>query len=147
MSVCKKCQSSNIVKNGFVRSKQRYHCKDCEYNFVERDNRVSEATAVKRALAVIMYSLGKASLGFIGKLLGVHKTTVLKWIKKEGELLKDPEISSEITEIEIDEMWHFLKKSQKRNGSSKPWIVIPNEQLPGLQVVVMLKQSKNFTKN
>jgi hypothetical protein len=34
------------------------------------------------------------------------------WIKKEGSLLKNPEFSSEIKEIEIDEMclfWHKMK--------------------------------------
>jgi hypothetical protein len=80
-------------------------------------------------------------------LFEVYKTTVLKWIKKEGEFLKDPEISSVITEIEIDKIWHFLKKSQKINESSKPWILIQREQLPELQIVVVLKQSENFIKN
>lgn len=37
MVKCKKCQSENIVKNGKVRGKQRYLCKDCRYNFVEGD--------------------------------------------------------------------------------------------------------------
>ena len=60
--------------------------------------------------------------------------------------MKDPEISSKIQEIEIDEMWHFLKKNEIKNGSSKPWIAIQSEQLPGLQVVVLVKQLKNSTK-
>ncbi len=39
MVKCKKCKSENIVKNGKVRGKQRYLCKDCRYNFVEGDAR------------------------------------------------------------------------------------------------------------
>ncbi len=36
----KKCGSSNYIKNGKVRGKQRYLCKDCRYNFVEGDARL-----------------------------------------------------------------------------------------------------------
>lgn len=147
MSFCKKCGSNHTHKSGFVRGKQRLKCKNCGCNFTEGDARIPHKTAVKRALAVILYSLGKASFGFIGKLFGVHKTTVLKWIKKEGNLLKEPEIDSKIQEIEIDEMWHFLKKNEGKSGSSKPWIAIQSEQSHGLQVVVLLKQSENYTKN
>lgn len=32
---CKKCGSENKVKNGFVRSKQRYYCKDCHCQFTD----------------------------------------------------------------------------------------------------------------
>jgi transposase-like protein len=78
MPACKKCQSANIVKNGTAREKQRFKCKDCKLNFVEGDQRISESIIVKRALSVILYSLGQASLGFMGKLFGVHKTTVLR---------------------------------------------------------------------
>ena len=31
---CKNCYSDQIIKNGFVRSKQRYRCKSCGCNFV-----------------------------------------------------------------------------------------------------------------
>lgn len=30
----KKCKSQNITKNGIVRKKQKYLCKECGYNFV-----------------------------------------------------------------------------------------------------------------
>ena len=32
---CPKCESSQIRKNGHVRNKQRYRCKDCGYQFME----------------------------------------------------------------------------------------------------------------
>ena len=62
MPSCKKCQSQQITKNGFVRSKQRYRCKGCGYNFVLGDGRTDPQTAVKRAFAVILYSRWK---GFV----------------------------------------------------------------------------------
>ena len=54
MSNCKNCHSSEVTKNGFVRSKQRYRCKTCGYNFVEGDERTNPQTTIKRAFAVIL---------------------------------------------------------------------------------------------
>src|SRR5437870_426726 len=75
MIACKNCQDTQTVKNGFVRDKQRYKCKTCGYNFVLGDERHSHSTEVKKALCIILYSLGKASFGFLAKLLGVSRTT------------------------------------------------------------------------
>ena len=37
---CKQCGSSSYVKNGFIKSSQRYKCKECGINFIEGDKRV-----------------------------------------------------------------------------------------------------------
>ena len=60
-----------------ARGHQRYKCKECGYNFVVGDGRVDPNAAVKRAFAVILYSLGKGSYGFIAKLFGVTPPAVL----------------------------------------------------------------------
>ena len=70
MVTCKNCHDTHTVKNGFVRDKQRYKCKLCGYNFVLGDERYSHASEVKKALCIILYSLGKASFGFLAKLFG-----------------------------------------------------------------------------
>ena len=49
METCKNCGNKNIVKNGVVREKQRYKCKECSYNFVAGDGRVDPNATVKRA--------------------------------------------------------------------------------------------------
>jgi transposase len=145
MIKCKRCQSTNYTKNGTVRNKPRYKCKDCSHNFTEGDARVKEDLVKKKALAVILYSLGKASFGFLGKLFGVSRSLAYRWIKEESERISEPEISNEIKEIEFDEMWHFIRSKKTKNGSSKRWIVVQGELLPGLQAVVMLQPSKDFT--
>ena len=142
---CKNCEEKQIVKNGIVRQQQRYRCKSCGYNFVLGDKRIKLDTAVKRAFAVILYALGKSSYGFIAKLFGVTPPAVQKWLKKEAEILKEPEISAEITEMEFDEMWHFVGSKKTKNGLSKPWIVLHGELWPGLSAVVMLQPSSGST--
>jgi hypothetical protein len=129
------------MKNGIVRGKARYRCKDCHYNFTEGDERVKEDLVIKRALAIILYSLGKASFGFLGKLFGVSRSIPYRWIKGEAEKITEPRISGEIKEMEFDEMWHFIGSKKTKSGSSKRWIVAQGELWPGLLAVVILQPS------
>ena len=144
---CKKCNHDKISKNGIVRNQQRYKCKSCKHNFVIGDRRSikNPKLEIKQSLSVILYSLGKASFGFLGKLFNVNRSTTYRWIRNVAEDIEEPVISSSIKEIEFDEMWHFIHSKKTKNGSLKPWIVAQGELLPGLQAVVMLKPSRSFT--
>jgi len=68
MEECKNCKSTETVKNGLVRQKQRYKCKSCGHNFVCGDERRKKSTELKRITSVLLYSLGKASFRFLAKL-------------------------------------------------------------------------------
>jgi transposase len=50
---CKRCGSEEQVKNGLLRSKQRYRCKGCGLNFTDRPAR-GKPLALK-ATAVLLY--------------------------------------------------------------------------------------------
>ncbi len=113
---CKKCKSTNYVKNGIARKNQRYKCKTCGYNFIEIDRRKNDKHLPLKALCVLIYSLGKGTFRTLGKLCGVAHTTVYHWIRKEAEKLSEPEIASSIKEIEMDEMWHFLDRKKTKHG-------------------------------
>lgn len=142
---CKDCDSERIIKNGRVRGVQRYKCKECGLNFVCGDRRQKSQTAVKKALCVMLYSLGKASFGMLGKILNHSPSIIYRWIVEAMDKTEEPEISSTIQEMEFDEMWHFIGSKKTKNGSSRPWIVAHGELLPGLQAVVMLQHSDGFT--
>ena len=141
---CKVCHSEEIVKNGCTRGVQRYKCKACGLNFVKGDRRQKSQTAVKKALCVILYSLGKASFSMLGKILGHSPSIVYRWVVEAMEKTQEPQIASDIQEMEFDEMWHFLQKKVKNSGLSRRWIVVQGELLPGLQGVVMLQRSSDF---
>ncbi len=145
MNRCKHCDSKEVVKNGYVRDQQRYRCKSCGLNFVMGDKRVKSDTAIKRAFAVILYSLGKSSYGFIAKLFGVTPPAVQKWLRREAALLGEPKIPTTIQEMEFDEMWHFIGSKKTKSGSSRRWIVLHGELWPGLSAVVMLQPSNGST--
>ena len=108
MLLCKKCESEQIVKNGIVAGRQRYQCKNCKYNFREGDNRTNEGIAAKKALCLLLYTLGKVSFRMMGRLLDVDHVQVYRWIREFATLLPEPEVPLDIKHMEFDEMWHFV---------------------------------------
>jgi transposase len=142
---CKRCHSENVVKNGEARGQQRYRCKDCRYNFIVGDRRVNDSLVAKKALAVILYSLSKASFSMLGRIFGVSRTLTYRWIKAEAEALPEPEVPGDIQEMELDEMWHFIGSKKTSSGLSRRWIVARGEPWPGSSVVVMLQLSDGST--
>jgi len=142
MITCKACGSERFVKNGVVRGLQRYRCKDCGCNFTDTPARGrSEAS---KALAVLMYSMGKSSYRFIGKLLNVSAVSVYKWIRAAAANIPEPEPSAEVREMELDEMWHFLHSKKANFGSGKPMIVASGNVSPGLWVAVILQRFDDY---
>ncbi|MDR3224174.1 MAG: hypothetical protein LBT03_01130, partial [Holosporales bacterium] len=57
------------TKNGKVRGKQRFLCRECSYNFVENDMRIRVSEEPKRALAILLYTMGKASYNFLATMV------------------------------------------------------------------------------
>lgn len=147
MIACKRCQSQESMKNGRIRGQQRYKCKECGLNFINGDARYKSSTAVKKALCVLLYSLGKVSFNMLGKILGHSPSIIYRWVVQEASHLEYPKIANEIKEIEFDEMWHFVQSKKTNNGLSKPWIVTAGELLPGLSAIVMLQPSKSSITN
>jgi transposase len=143
--LCKKCSSDSIVMNGKVRSVQRYKCKSCGCNFIVGDKREKLSPAA-RSLAILLYGRGKASYGFIAKLLRVSSVAVMKLIKREADKLPDPVIDSSIKEVSFDEMWHFVEQKKTSYGSGGQWSAVEIKPLDGVSAIVLLKHSESFTK-
>ena len=110
---CKRYSSTKCVKSGTVSNKQRYRCQECRYHFTLGDGRLKESTAVKKALAVLLYSTARTSFKRIGKTLNVDHSLVYRWIREVAESLPEPVIADDITEVELDEMWHFITHRQE----------------------------------
>jgi IS1 family transposase/transposase-like protein len=112
---CKKCGSENKVKNGFVRSKQRYYCKDCHCQFTDTKPRGKPAELKK--MAVILYAYCGVSLNKIAKMSGVSGTAVSNWVLEASEKAPTLNPKSDSSIVIIDEMWHFV------NGkNNKIWL-------------------------
>jgi transposase-like protein len=87
--LCPKCSNKHIWKNGFIHDhKQRYYCKQCNYNFTENtrldyQHKHTKPESLKK-LALKLYLKGN-SYRDIQDILDnqVGRTTVMKWVKKK----------------------------------------------------------------
>lgn len=79
---CPNCKSYEKVKDGIVKSRQRYKCKNCNFRYTTQD-RSTEKNFLKRS-ALELYLEG---LGFrlIGRILKVSHVAVYNWIKSFGK--------------------------------------------------------------
>lgn len=113
MENCPKCKSKNFRKDGIVKSKQRYFCKDCKHRFTVEH--VGKPNSMKRN-ALILYLEG---LGFrsIGRILNVSHVAVFNWIKSFGEKLDEFRNIAEIEVIEMDEMHTYIGSKKTIVGS------------------------------
>jgi transposase-like protein len=108
MPKCKKRGLERPIKNGVIAGKQRYRRQECGCNFREGDNRTNESAEAKKALRVLLYAMTKGSFRMMGRILGIDYALVYRWIRSFGESLPEPEVPGDITEMEFDEMWHFV---------------------------------------
>ena len=142
---CKKCSSSRYVKNGNVRGMQRYKCKECGCNFT--NTKLRGCSPEMNALAVLLYSMGKSSFRWLGKLFKVAHTSVYKWIILYAKKLPRPPVPDELREVEIDEMWHFIDSKKTNYGFGKHIAGSSKELLPGWLVSVTLKPLESCGKS
>lgn len=141
---CRHCGAERTVKDGSVKGKQVYRCKECGRRFsILKENK--EAIA-KKKLAVVLYATGKASYRYLAKLFGVCPATILKWVKKYAEQVPIHEISKDVTEIEIDELWHFIHSKKTSYGLLGLSIDEVEKLLHGLQEVEIQKLSNDSIK-
>ena len=131
---CKRCRSTKYVKNGLMRGKQRYLCKTCGLTFTDTPAR-GKPLALKAA-AVLLYVSG-LSMNRTAKLLGVSTPTIQAWLEQfAAAYAQKPEPEGRAVVIELDEMWHYLKKSPSRSGSGKLGIVLQASWWTGSAAVV-----------
>ena len=139
---CNKCGSINYCKSGKMNGKQRYRCKDCGCNYTMKDRRRKYSDANK-IQALLLYRKG-LSLRSVADVIGTNDVTVLKWVRSFGEIIKEAVLSQSIEPmdsldvIEIDEMWHYVKKSRRSYGYGLLILAPENKSLP-LKLALVVK--------
>ena len=116
---CPKCRSAKAVKNGTMKGKQRYKCKECGCNYTQSESRTIPLPLKVEALKLYLEGVGFRA---IERITGVCHTTVMRWGKglaDEIEAMR-PEISEQVMTVELDEMWHFVQKKAKNAGYGSP---------------------------
>ena len=131
---CKRCGSGEHVKNGFMKGLQRYRCKACGLNFTETPPRGIPLHI--RLTAVLLYVSG-LSMNRTAKLLGVSTPSVMTWIEQFAKVYaQKPKPDGRAVVVELDEMWHSLKKGPASTGSGRLGIALRDGSSTGSWAVV-----------
>ena len=139
---CKGCGGEEQVKNGLMRGKQRYRGKACRPNFTDTPPRGMPLRM--KVEAVLLYVSG-LSMNRTAKLLGVSTPTVQAWIERFAEVYaRKPEPEGRAVVVELDEMWHYLKKNPASSGSGRLGIVLRGGSSTGSWAVVTGPLSNDF---
>ncbi len=111
---CRRCGSEEQVKNGFMKGLQRYRCKACGLNLTDTPPRGMPLQI--KLTAVLLYVSG-LSMNRTAKMLGVSTPSVMAWIEPFAKAYAHkPEPEGRAVVVELDEMWHYLKKVQQALG-------------------------------
>ncbi len=116
MKECKFCRARFLIKNGYVRGKQRYKCKSCSKNQVLGDERLVYSSKVKQ-MAITMY-VNNCGIRRIGHILNIPFQYVSNWVRDAGRimesLISERDLSDRnISILEMDELYSYVKKSPK----------------------------------
>ena len=131
---CKRCGSGEHTRNGFMRGKQRYRCKACGLNFTDTPPR---GMPLRVKLTAVLLDLSGLSMNRTAKLLGVSTPSVMAWIERFAETYAHkPEPEGRAVVIELDELWHYLKKSPTSSGCGRLGIVLQDGSSLGSWAVV-----------
>jgi transposase-like protein len=106
---CKYCGSEKVVKDGKVKGKQVYKCKDCRHRFYLNSNFSKMRVEKNIVVAALNFyydglSLRKAQRN-LEQIFGerVNQVTILRWIQKYSKLVKD--FVSTLTP-QLSGLWH-----------------------------------------
>lgn len=109
---CPRCQSENFVKSGMVKNRQRFLCKNCDYQF-SITSFYSKPAEIKRS-AIQLYLEG-LNLREIGSLLQINHVSVYNWLTKFGPTLDDIRRKEKLNTVSIDLLHEYLNV---QNGNS-----------------------------
>ena len=147
---CPKCKSEHNRKDGLVKGKQRFKCKQCHHRFtVELKSTAQPESTKRQALMLYLEGLGFRS---IGRFLGVSHVAIYKWIKSFGQQLENIKSEQKIQVVELDEMYTYISSKKiivgsgllliemGKNSSTAYWV--PGEPKRGNSCGIPLKTNK-----
>jgi transposase-like protein len=118
MVSCKHCGCDIKIRNGIVRGKQRYRCKECRKVYIEGDLR--ERYSMHQKLRVMKMYLEGMGIRSIGRVEDISSPLIIKWIRKFSNILRKklneteiPQEARDIQILELDELFTYYQKKDK----------------------------------
>lgn len=109
---CPKCGFHGCVKDGIVKGKQRYLCKNCLYRHTVR-YRGASPDIKRNALELYLEGLGFRS---IGRFLKCSHVAVYNWIKNYGKAVKELRSDLGVKVVEMDELHTYIGSKKTTAG-------------------------------
>ena len=120
MTSCPRCVKEDCVKDGIVRGRQRWRCRECGYRHTVQQ-RGKDAHLKRQAVELYLEGLGFRS---IGRFLKVSHVAVYQWIRSFGEKLEELRSAHAIEIVEMDEMHTYIGSKKTSAGSGLLLIVL-----------------------
>jgi len=139
---CPKCKSENKVKDGIIKGKQRYKCKDCIYRYTVEERGKSKSLK-KDALHLYLEGLDFRS---IGRFLNVSHVSVFNWIKSFGKEVGEIRNDSPIEIVELDEMHTYVQSKKAIVGYGLLLIDMEKDLSTSMLATEEQKRAENFGK-
>jgi len=115
---CKHCGGGDLIKNGFIKNKQRYLCRECRKTTRVGDAR--ERYDLGQKIKVVKLYTEGMGLRAIERVEAIPSSLLVHWIRKFAKTLKEklcttqiPENLKEIEILEIDELFTYYQKKPK----------------------------------
>jgi transposase-like protein len=115
MIKCKHCGGNNKVKNGYVREKERYKCKDCGKTYREGDLR--EKYSPEQRFKVLTMYLEGIGIRSIERLERIPNPLIIKWVRRSSNIVRQalneaevPDDIKKISILELDELFTYCQK-------------------------------------
>jgi transposase-like protein len=118
MTICKHCGGSKVTKDGLVKNKQRYLCKECKKRFRIGDER--EKYPIEKKIKVVKLYTEGMGLRSIERLEGISTPLLIHWIRSFSKMIREkicttkiPEDLKEIEILEMDELFTYYQKKAR----------------------------------
>ena len=109
---CIKCGHNKVVKNGSVAGKAKKKCTACGYQFTKDVIHDYQKYPLRIKLLAVWLYISGLSMRRISRLCHCSTQSVLNWVRTYArEHYEKPSLEGKSVILEIDEMWHYLKKS------------------------------------
>jgi transposase len=129
---CVKCGHDQVVKNGSVQGVPKHRCKVCGYQFTKNTVHDYQKYPLRIKLLAVWLYLSGLSMRRISRLCQCSTQSVLNWVREYARAhYEKPAPEGHAVILEVDEMWHYLKKSPENCGSGKLLIGIQDACLTG----------------
>jgi transposase len=126
MVCCKHSRNEKLVRNGFVKNKQRYLCRECGKTTRVGDKR--EKYGIEQKIKVAKLFTEGVGIRSIERIENIPASLIVYWVRGFAKMLEAKlcatEIPNELKEIEIlkiDELFTYYQKKAKRPMSGLLW--------------------------